>query len=291
MEKVEDKVLKLSLYGTVASVLFGLAFGWLTRSQIIIFDAVYSLVGLGISFISFLVYKIIDNENKNFKFNKYSLEPLVIIFSSIILLYMCIISIKGSMLDIISGGSEVEVGLAIVFSIVNLMFTAIIYYKIIKKGNNVKSQLIKSESIQWLMGVVTGVLFLIGFILSLILVKTEYSNYTRYIDSIMVIIASVSFIKAPIDMIISSLKEVLGYKVPKEINELVVSRVEEITDVFEFENSATRVYKVGRGIRVSINFLVKDSVSKEDRKRIKKMISSILDNKKLNKYVEIKYSV
>jgi len=27
MGKVEDKVLKLSLYGTVASVLFGLAFG------------------------------------------------------------------------------------------------------------------------------------------------------------------------------------------------------------------------------------------------------------------------
>lgn len=291
MGKVEDKVLKLSLYGTVASVLFGLAFGWLTRSQIIIFDAVYSLVGLGISFISFLVYKIIDNDEKKFKFNKYSLEPLVIIFSSIILLYMCIVSIKGSILDIIAGGSEVEAGLAVVFSVVNLIFTAIIYYKIVKQGNKAKSQLIKSESIQWLMGVVTGVLFLIGFILSLILVKTEYSNYTRYIDSIMVIIASVSFIKAPIDMIISSLKEVLGYKVPKEINELVVSRVEEITDVFEFENSATRVYKVGRGIRVSINFLVKDSVSKEDRKRIKKMISSILDNKKLNKYVEIKYSI
>lgn len=291
MGKVEDKVLKLSLYGTVASVLFGLAFGWLTRSQIIIFDAVYSLVGLGISFISFLVYKIIDNDEKKFKFNKYSLEPLVIIFSSIILLYMCIVSIKGSILDIIAGGSEVEAGLAVVFSVVNLIFTAIIYYKIVKQGNKAKSQLIKSESIQWLMGVVTGVLFLIGFILSLILVKTEYSNYTRYIDSVMVIIASVSFIKAPIDMIISSLKEVLGYKVPKEINELVVSRVEEITDVFEFENSATRVYKVGRGIRVSINFLVKDSVSKEDRKRIKKMISSILDNKKLNKYVEIKYSI
>jgi len=204
---------------------------------------------------------------------------------------MCIVSIKGSILDIIAGGSEVEAGLAVVFSVVNLIFTAIIYYKIVKQGNKAKSQLIKSESIQWLMGVVTGVLFLIGFILSLILVKTEYSNYTRYIDSVMVIIASVSFIKAPIDMIISSLKEVLGYKVPKEINELVVSRVEEITDVFEFENSATRVYKVGRGIRVSINFLVKDSVSKEDRKRIKKMISSILDNKKLNKYVEIKYSI
>lgn len=238
-----------------------------------------------------MVYKIIDNDEKKFKFNKYSLEPLVIIFSSIILLYMCIISIKGGILDIIAGGSEVEVGLALVFSVVNLIFTSIIYYIIIKKGKNVKSQLIKSESIQWLMGVVTGVLFLIGFILSLILVKTEYSNYTRYIDSIMVIIASVSFIKAPIDMIISSLKEVLGYQVPKEINELVVSRVEEIIDAFQFENSATRVYKVGRGIRVNISFLVKDSVSKEDRKRIKKMISSILDNKKLNKYVEIKYSI
>lgn len=291
MDKIEDKVLKLSLYGTIVSVFFGLAFGLLTKSQIIIFDAIYSLVGLGISFASFLVYKIIDNDTKKFKFNKYTLEPLVIIFSSIILLYMCIVSIKGSVLDIMTGGSEVEVGLAIVFSVINLVFTAIVYYKIIKKGNNVKSQLISSESLQWLMGVVTGVLFLVGFILSLILLKTEYSNYTRYIDSTMVIIASLSFVKAPVDMIISSLKEVLGYKVPKEINELVVSRVEEIKDVFEFENSATRVYKVGRSIRVSINFLVKDSVSKEDRKRISNMISLILDNKKVNKYVDIKYSI
>lgn len=291
MVKVEDKILKLSLYATLVSVIVGLAFGWLTKSQIIIFDAVYSLVGLGISFISFLVYKIIDNDTKKFKFNKYTLEPLVIIFSSIILLYMCLVSIKDSVLDIMSGGSEVQVGLAIVFSIINLIFTTIVYYEIIKKGKSSKSQLVKSESLQWLMGVVTGVLFLCGFILSLILLKTEYSNYTRYIDSIMVIIASASFVKAPIDMIISSLKEVLGYKVPKEINELVVSRVEEIKDVFEFENSATRVYKVGRSIRVSINFLVKDNVSKEDRKRINNMISAILDNKKVNKYVDIKYSI
>ena len=204
---------------------------------------------------------------------------------------MCLVSIKDSVLDIMSGGSEVQVGLAIVFSIINLIFTTIVYYEIIKKGKSSKSQLVKSESLQWLMGVVTGVLFLCGFILSLILLKTEYSNYTRYIDSIMVIIASASFVKAPIDMIISSLKEVLGYKVPKEINELVVSRVEEIKDVFEFENSATRVYKVGRSIRVSINFLVKDNVSKEDRKRINNMISAILDNKKVNKYVDIKYSI
>lgn len=204
---------------------------------------------------------------------------------------MCLVSIKDSVLDIMSGGSEVQVGLAIVFSIINLIFTTIVYYEIIKKGKSSKSQLVKSESLQWLMGVVTGVLFLCGFILSLILLKTEYSNYTRYIDSIMVIIASASFVKAPIDMIISSLKEVLGYKVPKEINELVVSRVEEIKDVFEFENSATRVYKVGRSIRVSINFLVKDNVSKEDRKRINNMIGAILDNKKVNKYVDIKYSI
>lgn len=204
---------------------------------------------------------------------------------------MCISSIKDSILDIRLGGNEVEVGLAIIYSIFNLIFTIVIYGIINKKGKNITSQLIKSESVQWLMGLITVVLVLIGFILSLILVKTDYKEYTKYIDSIMVILASLAFIKAPIDMLISSIKEILGLKIPLELNDLITSRVEEIKDIYEFENSITRVYKVGRSLKVSINFLVTENVSKEDKYKIDKIISSLLENRKLYKYIEIKYTI
>jgi len=219
------------------------------------------------------------------------LEPLVICFNSIVLLYMCINSIKDSILDIMLGGNEVEVGLAIIYSIFNLIFTIVIYRIINTKGKNINSQLIKSESVQWLMGLITVVLVLIGFILSLILVKTDYKEYTKYIDSIMVILASLAFIKAPIDMLISSIKEILGLKIPLELNDLITSRVEEIKGIYEFENSITRVYKVGRSLKVSINFLVTENVSKEDKYKIDKIISSLLENRKLYKYIEIKYTI
>lgn len=291
MVKVEDQILKLSLYGTVVSVIVGLAFGWLIKSQILIFDAIYSLVGLGLSVISFIVYKIIDNDTKKYAFNKYLLEPMVILFNSVVLIYMCTSSIRSGILDIISGGNEVEVGLAIIYSIINLIFTAIVYYKIKKSGKNVNSQLIKSEGVQWLMGLITVVLVLIGFTLTLILLKTEYREYTRYIDSSMVIIASVVFLKAPIDMLLGSVKEILGLKIPLELNELVTLRAEEIKDVYEFENSITRVYKVGRSLKVSINFLVKERVSKEDRYKIDNIISGLLENRKLYKDIQIKYTI
>lgn len=204
---------------------------------------------------------------------------------------MCISSIKDSILDIRLGGNEVEVGLAIIYSIFNLIFTIVIYRIINTKGKNITSQLIKSESVQWLMGLITVVLVLIGFILSLILVKTDYKEYTKYIDSIMVILASLAFIKAPIDMLISSIKEILGLKIPLELNDLITSRVEEIKDIYEFENSITRVYKIGRSLKVSINFLVTENVSKEDKYKIDKIISSLLENRKLYKYIEIKYTI
>ena len=259
--KLENKILKLSVIGALFFALFGIAWGWAIKSDMIIFDGLYSFISVILSMLSLYINKYMAKRDfEKFPFGKHILEPIVISIKSLIIAIMCLYSLIDAIKTIVSGGNSVSLGLAIIYSIVSVVGCGAITFYMKAKEKALSSELIKAEYSQWFMDTALSTAVLVAFIVAIILSKTRLNFLNPYIDPAMTVMVSLLCIRIPIKSFINSFKEVICVKANDEINDDIYVLVKEIEEEYNFEDSITRVSKVGRELRIEIDFVYnKDS--------------------------------
>ena len=288
--KLENKILKISMVGALFFALFGIAWGWTAQSEMIIFDGLYSFITLALTMLSLYINNFIaKKELDKYPFGKYILEPLVISFKSLIIGGMCLYSLIGAIQDVVHGGNTVEYGSALIYSIVSVIGCGGVYIFMKKKGDKISSELIKVEASQWLMDTLLSIGVLVGFVIAMILRNTRFSGLNVYIDPMMVIMVSVVFIKMPVQSFINAFKEILCVKADDEINDDIYLIVKEIEKEYKFEDSISRVSKIGGELRIEIDFIYNEESKLKDldqmdcvREKVYDAIKHIDYNKWLN---------
>ena len=263
--KLENKILKISMVGALFFALFGIAWGWTAQSEMIIFDGLYSFISLALTMLSLYINNFIaKKELDKYPFGKSILEPLVISFKSLIIGGMCLYSLIGAIQDVVHGGNTVEYGSALIYSIVSVIGCGGVYIFMKKKGDKISSELIKVEASQWLMDTLLSIGVLVGFVIAMILRNTRFSGLNVYIDPMMVIMVSVVFIKMPVQSFINAFKEILCVKADDEINDDIYLIVKEIEKEYKFEDSISRVSKIGGELRIEIDFIYNEESKLKD---------------------------
>ncbi|MBM6818786.1 cation transporter [Clostridium saudiense] len=227
----------------------------------IIFDGLYSFISVILSMLSLYINNYMAKRDfEKFPFGKHILEPIVISIKSLIIAIMCLYSLVGAVKSIISGGNNLEFGLAIIYSIVSVIGCGAISLYMKVKSKALSSELIKAEFTQWFMDTALSTAVLVGFIIGIAISNTKLNFLNPYIDPFMTVAASLLCIRIPIKIFIESFKEVICVKANDEINDDIYVLVKEIEEEYKFEDSITRVSKVGRELRIEIDFVYnKDS--------------------------------
>lgn len=255
----ENKVLKISALGGLFFSVLGISWGWAIQSEMILFDGMYSLIGLVMAMLSLYISNFIDKrDGDKFPFGKHIIEPLTVAFKSLILGGLCTITLLQSVIDVINGGNPVEYGAAVIYAFISTIGCLIVYIYMKKKSNIMSSDIIKVDCNQWLMDTILSAAVLLGFIIASILDSTSFNYFTKYVDPFMVIISASMFLKFPINTFVESFKEILSVKANDEINNQINIAVKEIETEYKFEESVTRVSKVGRTLRIEIDFVYND---------------------------------
>jgi cation diffusion facilitator family transporter len=260
------------VYGALFFSITGIVLGAISGAQMIVFDGLYSLISLILSMISLFASNYMRKTDvKNFPFGKDKIEPLVVIIKYLVILVLVITSFTEAVMTIVSGGRDVNLNLALLYSFFGTFLCIGITVYIKHHAKKVKSGLLHAEANQWLMDSLVSVGVLIGFLLSLILqLIPALANVIPYIDPIMVVIVSLYFIRIPISEIGSSLRELLNMppkgKVPDQIKQYVKTiRIEN-----EFKEAFTRVSKVGQTLWVEVDFVAEansdiiETISEQD---------------------------
>lgn len=260
------------------------------------FDGLYSFIGVVLSYASLKVCKIIkEKDNRDFYFGKYILEPVVIAINSFILIITCFYSMVDSIKTLLNGGNSVNIGAAFSYSIVSTIGCGLIFYKINQKNRKEQSELIKSESIQWFMDFLVSGSILIGFAIIFILSKTSYKDIVRYIDPLMLLIASMICLKSPIKRFIHNFKEVIGIIKPEKITKQVEKHIKNIKKKYGYNNVNTKVIKRGRSVQIEINFeeeeSSKDEVTLEEMELIKNELLKKIDTGKYYKDLKLTFEI
>lgn len=254
--ETESYLLKISTLGTLFFAVLGIAWGWTVKSEMILFDGMYSLGGVILSLLSLMGSIYINKKDyEKYPFGKKMIEPLIVIIKSLAIFIMCIYSLTGSIKDLINGGNEVQYGYALIYALISTLGCGIAYFFLKKKGKAINSSLVNIESSQWLMDTLLSLGVLVGFLIANIIKHTEFIWFNRYLDPLMVIICSSVFIKMPIKSFGDGLKELLEFKADDSITLEIDKLVEGIEREYNFEDTITRVSKTGNDLRIEIDFI------------------------------------
>lgn len=292
--ETESYLLKISTLGTLFFAVLGIAWGWTVKSEMILFDGMYSLGGVILSLLALMGSIYINKKDyEKYPFGKKMIEPLIVIIKSLAIFIMCIYSLTGSIKDLINGGNEVQYGYALIYALISTLGCGIVYFFLKKKGKAINSSLVNVESSQWLMDTLLSLGVLVGFLIANIIKHTEFIWFNKYLDPLMVIVCSSVFIKMPIKSFSDGLKEILEFKADDSITLEIDKLVEGIEREYNFEEAITRVSKTGNDLRIEIDFIYNEESNikaLDEMDRLREKIFNSLSHINYEKWLNVSFT-
>ena len=206
----EQSVLVISAVGGGLFAVTALVWGLLSGSLAILFDGAYSLISLGLSLVSLVALRLAQAPaNSHFNFGRPLAEPLAIAFKALVLLILCLGSAGLALHALLTGGREIQAGMAMGFAFVSLVGCAFIWLFLTRRQKKLDSSLVEAESKQWQMDTLLSGAVLLGFGLAWLLTFKGHQQWAAYADPGIVFLASGYFLMMPIKLLRQALSQIL----------------------------------------------------------------------------------
>lgn len=294
-QDTEEKAIKFSMIMLLVFALLGITFGTLLKSEVILFDGVYSIVNLMTSYIVLRIVRFIGKKNsKKFPFGKEGIEPFVLFIQylllNLLLLYMFVDGIQ----IILNGGNELNLG----FTIVYLIMTTILQFFLVKRlaaiAKNSRSVIVKAEVFQWQLSLKQSLYVLIGYLIGIVFLLLNEQGILSFIDPIILLVFIIVTCTQTIEEMILAFKELIGMStIGREAYNHIEKNVRHVKNLYEITDYYIRVKKVGGMLVLEIDFLVeKDfqygSIAEQDK--IREDIFNMVNEKHLNLWLSISFT-
>ncbi|ADR52320.1 cation diffusion facilitator family transporter, putative [Candidatus Liberibacter solanacearum CLso-ZC1] len=191
--KSEERLLKLSIGVTILMASANLIVGIITDSSSIVFDGFYSYLDAGMTTLSLLVVRLISRDTlevdngerkRYFQFGFWHFEPMVLAFNSIVLICVTFYEFIISILNIISGGHNIDFEKAVLYSIVASIICFIMGLYERRCNKHIKSDFIALDAKAWIVAGLLLLAIVFAFICGILLKSSAYHWIVFYVDSI-----------------------------------------------------------------------------------------------------------
>ncbi|SJL84561.1 cation diffusion facilitator family transporter [Vibrio palustris] len=252
----EKRALIFSAFMAMAFACSSLLIGLIVNSLVIAFDGLYSSISLLLTLVSLAVSKLIEKpSDQTFQFGRAMLEPISIALKGFSILVLVIYSLYSSVVDLAQGGHVMDTSIAMLFGLFSVFGCSVTWWKLVCMSKTAPSALIQAEIQQWKMDTWLSVIVALAFIMAWGLSMTPFAAVAVYMDPMMMLIMGVYFVKVPVTMIKTAMREILMMAPDKEICSSVQHG---ITATYKETGQAlclAGVTKVGRELWVDINIV------------------------------------
>jgi predicted Co/Zn/Cd cation transporter (cation efflux family) len=285
--KTEKHILRFSVYAALFFAVLGLGWGLAIRSQMLIFDGIYSFVSVLMASLSVYVSEAMKTgHDKKFPFGRSQMEPMVIMLKALVILVVCGSALTKAAAIMISGGRETNALSAMVYCLVGIAGCLGSWLYIVNLREKARlSALVKAESMQWLFDALLSMMIFLGFLAAHRMQNTEHANYARYIDPLMVIVSAIFFSVVPVRLLIAGIKEMLQMSPGGDIYRVSRRVLEDISKKREFDGFVLRIVKSGRELLYSVGFVADDPERKyyireldDMREEVEKNLKTLTEN-------------
>jgi predicted Co/Zn/Cd cation transporter (cation efflux family) len=251
---VERHALLWSMAITAVLGAMGVLWGVATESQMILLDGVYAVLGLLVTWLLLMASGLAQSEpSHRYPYGRESLTPLVIGVQGFVLLATLGYAAVDAVLTIRNGGSSVDPGWAIVYSVLTTAGSLVTWV--------------------WLRG--AGMIA--GFTLLAVIANSSLDWAGPYIDPVMVLITCAVFIPAPIGMVRVTIIELLEGAPSAEIQAPVYAAIDEVRARFDLAEPTVLMSKVGPKLYVEIDGVVDPDVTVAQEHEVRLALAEQLD--------------
>ena len=272
--KTEEHYLKISLYGAAFMAVFGLLMGVLARSQMLIFDGLYSFAGVLMSMVMIGVSRFLKKEDpKRFHYGKASVEPLVLMLNYLLLLMIIAMSVWQAALIVWRGGRLLALELALLYSVITIVVCFGMHGYLKVRNRTLRSPLIKADIYQWRLDGWLTVAVLVAFVMAYGFTFFEATQaIALYIDPIMVIAVSLYFIYLAYAEFKIQVLQLMGAAPNTKMTRKVETYIQKLNQTHHFDDAIVRFSLNGRLLYIDIDFIVSeqasfDSIHRQDQLR------------------------
>lgn len=208
--RVEKNAFWISFFGTISLSVIGLIVFFISKSQIILLDSLFSLITALDALISVWVVSVsAKNPSDNYPFGFIQARPMLTLFNGVIILAFIFSAVFNSITVISSGGNAIPGKILVIYAFLSVMVSLSVCVFLHFKSKRIHSPLIRLELIQWIQSMLISLSIGIVFSLSEWVKHPIIKNINAYLDSGMVILISVLFVPSIIKEIKHSGKQLL----------------------------------------------------------------------------------
>ncbi|HYN32116.1 MAG TPA: cation transporter [Ilumatobacteraceae bacterium] len=273
---LERHALLWSMVITAVLGAMGVLWGVATESQMILLDGVYAVLGLLVTWLLLMASGLAQSEpSHRYPYGRESLTPLVIGVQGFVLLATLGYAAVDAVLTIRNGGSSVDPGWAIVYSVLTTAGSLVTWLWLRSKAST--SDVLGSESTAWKIGALRGAGMIAGFTLLAVIANSSLDWAGPYIDPVMVLITCAVFIPAPIGMVRVTIVELLEGAPSAEIQAPVRAAIDEVRARFDLAEPTVLMSKVGPKLYVEIDGVVDPDVTVAQEHEVRLALAERLD--------------
>ncbi len=249
----EKRAYILSLFGAFFMAALGLGFAYLTHSEAILLDGVFSLINmLMIGLTLFVFLRILPVVNDRFQFGMAQAEPMINLIKAILFFCAVVFAIYSAAMALIQGGRMIDFGLGVWYALIASIGCFVIAAIIHRISKTSPSPMLDVEKQGWLVdGFLSSAVFFV-FIVGSLLKDTQWNIYLNYVDPIMVLFISIAIIPIPVKIFKDNFFELLlsapSVKVQTEIDE----KIQGVFKDYPIDDFYIRSAKTGRYFTVWI---------------------------------------
>jgi len=256
----ERRALILSAFGALLMAILGFGFALLTRSEALMLDGLFSLLGfvmtLGAIRISRLVY---EPGNMQFQFGFAGFEPLFNLVKGIVIIFISLLAAYSSIVAIQAGGREIEIGWALVYATIVTISSILIFSLLRRAAIKTSSPLLQVDAKNWMIdGAITAAV-LVGFLVIYFGRDTQWSWIVPYADPIVVLVLVTISLPIPFLIIKSSVRELLLGAPDITLQNTLRENMLPVLKTAGYSTGGTRLAKTGRMIYLYVFILLDET--------------------------------
>lgn len=251
----DKRALTVSVVVATAVSILALVWGLVAGSRVIVFDGVYTLLGVLLTAVALRVVQLVRRgPSRRFPFGRESLLAVVIGTQGLALLGTGVYAIVDAVVIIMSGGSEVPKVSAVIYAVVTLVAAAGVALLLPRLAPY--SEVVAADAASWWAGAYLSAAMVVGFGGAALLPDDAAAAVAPYVDPVLVIVAVGLIMPTAVRLLRTTVKELLEMAPDADVAGPVTAAATEVLDTFGLAEPRFRLGKVGDKLYVEIDHVV-----------------------------------
>ena len=210
---LEARALRLTMLGTLGMALLGLGFALITKSEAILLDGFFSLIGFAIALITQKVFRLVTRPgDEHFPFGYAMFEPILNLSKGLLIALVSLFALVSAISALLTGGRPIGAGVAIVYATIAAVGCFALAWRTRVLAKRAHSPLVAVDAHNWIIDGFISAGVALAFLLIQLTQETPIAAFAPYADPVIVIVLVAATIIVPFQIIRDAWRQIVGYR-------------------------------------------------------------------------------